>query len=110
ASTTFFRQVGATLGSAVVGAMFSARLASLLTERLPGGLGNGDGAASLTPELVASLPAALHDPVVQSYNDALIPLFLVMVPLALVAAVALAFVEEKPLATVLEEELARTTA
>jgi EmrB/QacA subfamily drug resistance transporter len=112
AATTFFRQVGATLGSAVVGAMFSSRLTALISERVPvGDLGTGDGASSLTPELVNQLPAVLHDPVVQSYNDALIPLFLLMVPLALVAALALAFVEEKPLATVLDEdELAQATA
>ncbi len=105
AATTFFRQVGATLGSAVVGAVFSARLTEFLLERLPsGGLGSSGGASSLTPEIVNQLPKELHDLVVGSYNDALIPLFLVMVPLALIAAVALAFVEEKPLATVIEEE------
>lgn len=105
AATTFFRQVGATLGSAVVGAVFSSRLTGFLLERLPaGGLGTGDGAASLTPEIVNQLPAELHDPVVQSYNDALIPLFLLMAPLALIAALALAFVEEKPLSTVIDEE------
>src|SRR6478736_8704509 len=35
ASNNFFRQIGATLGSAVVGSLFASRLAQLLTERLP---------------------------------------------------------------------------
>lgn len=41
----------------------------------------------------------IQDPVVQSYNDALLPIFLAMIPLAVVAFLLLLFVEEKPLAT-----------
>ena len=35
ASNNFFRQIGATLGSAVVGSLFASRLAELLANRLP---------------------------------------------------------------------------
>ncbi|GAB3527980.1 MDR family MFS transporter [Arthrobacter monumenti] len=105
ASNNFFRQIGASLGSAIVGSLFTARLASLLTERLPAnGVRTQGGINSLTPELVYTLPEAVRNPIIQSYNDALTPLFLYMVPLAIAAAVLLSFVREIPLATVIERD------
>ncbi|WP_250446214.1 MDR family MFS transporter [Actinotalea sp. C106] len=103
ASNNFFRQIGATLGSAVVGSVFATRLTALVAERLPAGAGPADGTSSLTPALVNALPEALRLPIVESYNDALTPVFLVMAPLGLVAALLLCFVVEKPLATTVED-------
>lgn len=102
AGQNYFRQVGATLGSAVVGSLFATRLRELLTERIPEVAGDV-GANSLTPQLVNALDEPLHSVVVGSYNEALIPLFLWMVPLALLSTVLLLFVEEKPLATTLDD-------
>lgn len=102
ASSNFFRQVGATVGSAVVGSLFISRLKDLLAENLPKIPGKSAGAMdanSFTPQSVHGLPAMFRDPVVQSYNDALLPIFLFMIPLAVLAFVLLLFVEEKPLAT-----------
>jgi hypothetical protein len=76
ASNNFFRQIGATLGSAVVGSQFASRLASLLTERLPApatGGGTPGGSNSLTPAVVNHLPAEIKELIVSSYNDALTP-------------------------------------
>lgn len=103
AGQNYFRQVGATLGSAVVGAVFATRLHELVAEKLPGGTGGG-GAGSFTPHLVAGLPEPIKRLVIESYNEALIPLFLWMVPLAVVAAVVLCFVKEVPLATKIDRE------
>lgn len=102
AANNYFRQVGATLGSAVVGSVFASRLATLIMERLPAGAGPADGVQSLTPALVRDLPAAIRTPIIESYNEALVPIFLGIAPLALIAAVVLCFLEEKPLATTLE--------
>ena len=104
AGQNYFRQVGATLGSAVVGALFASRLGSLLAERLPAGAVQETDLdpSSLTPEAVGELPASLHSVVIEGYNDALVPLFLWMAPLVLVSTVLLLFVEEKPLETSLE--------
>lgn len=102
AGQNYFRQVGATLGSAVVGSLFATRLGELVRDRLPAEAATGAGTNSLTPQLVNSLPAPLHEIVVGAYNEALVPLFLWMVPLVLVAAILLMFVQEKPLATTLE--------
>jgi EmrB/QacA subfamily drug resistance transporter len=108
ASNNFFRQIGATLGSAVVGSLFASRLTGLLLERLPEAAtqgGMGTGANSLTPALVAGLPAPIKEAVISSYNDALTPIFVWMVPLALLASVLMCFVKEKPLATVIEKDV-----
>lgn len=100
AASNFFRQVGATVGSAVVGSVFVTRLHDLLAERLPSATANAPVSAnSLTPGAVQGLPDALRLPVIDSYNDALLPIFLFMAPLTLIALVLLFFVIEKPLAT-----------
>ncbi len=51
-----------------------------------------------------SLPEGLREIIVNSYSEALIPLFLYMAPLAAIAAVLCLFVTEKPLATTLEHD------
>jgi EmrB/QacA subfamily drug resistance transporter len=107
ASNNYFRQIGATLGSAVVGSVFAGRLADLLAQRLPAQAtsGAGGGTNSLTPAAVTALPEAIRNPIITSYNDALTPIFLWIVPLALAAALLLCFVKEKALATSLERDV-----
>lgn len=98
ATNNYFRQIGASLGSAVVGSLFAARLINLLTERMPAGAGAAAGSVnSLTPALVKGLPAPVHEIIIGAYNDALTPIFLFILPLVLVAAVLVCFVKEVPL-------------
>src|SRR5699024_1603850 len=112
ASNNFFRQIGGTLGSAIVGSVFVSRLADLMGERIPAaaremgpegaevaaGFANGSGAAnSMSPESLAGLPGPLHDAIVGAYNDALVPIYHVVVPLILVATVMLVFLREDKL-------------
>ena len=106
ASNNFFRQVGATVGASLVGGLFTSRLTSLISERMPQQAlqSSGSHASSLTPELVASLPEPVHGIIVNAYNDALIPLFLYLVPLGLVSTLLLLFIREDALATTLETE------
>ncbi|MGV8968967.1 MAG: MDR family MFS transporter [Microbacteriaceae bacterium] len=105
AANNYFRQVGGSLGAAVVGSVFASRLTELLMERLPTGTGSDGGAHSLTPAIVSSLPDAIRLPIIQSYNDALIPIFIYMVPLAVIAVIALCFIPEKPLASRISKEI-----
>ncbi|NKX50522.1 MFS transporter, partial [Arthrobacter deserti] len=106
AAHNFFRQTGATLGSAVVGSLFAHRLAGLLAGRLPADAAASTGGGnSVAPELVHGLPGPAQAVIVQSYNESLMPLFLLMVPLAALAAVLCLFVAEKPLATSLEPDV-----
>ena len=104
AANNYFRQVGATLGSGVVGSLFISRLVDLITERLPVKGAPSDGANSLTPAMVNQLPDAIRIPIVESYDEALMPLYLYMVPLAVLGAVVMLFIHEKPLATTLEPD------
>jgi len=105
ASNNYFRQIGASLGAAIVGSLFVARLTDLLAERMPAGAADGGASNSFTPAIVRDLPDAVRDVIVGSYNDALTPVFLYMVPLVIVAAILLCFVKEKPLATTIERDI-----
>ena len=59
AANNYFRQIGASLGAAVVGSLFTSRLLDLLGQRIPGGIsGAGSDVNSLTPGAVQQLPAA----------------------------------------------------
>ena len=102
AASNYFRQVGATLGSAVVGSVFASRLMSILAEKLAGtgAVQGGDkGRNHLTPAAVNALPDAVRTPIVEAYNEALLPIFLFLVPLAVVAFAVLCFIDPKELAT-----------
>jgi MFS family permease len=106
AANNFFRQIGASLGSAVIGSLFAVRLVAIIGERLPAGASAQVGdISSLTPQSVLALPSRLHSIVARGYNDALAPLFLGMVPLAVVAMLLLCFVREVPLKTTIERDI-----
>jgi EmrB/QacA subfamily drug resistance transporter len=97
AANAFFREIGATVGSAVVGSVFASRL----TQQLADTFGTGDNAEanSLTPAAINALPAELHDLISAAYADALTPIYLFLVPLMVIAVVMLFFVKEVPLAS-----------
>jgi len=101
AANNYFRQVGATLGSAVVGSVFASRLTNELVAKFSaaGGVPEGTSINSLTPAGVNALPEAVRTVIVHAYNHALMPIFAFLVPLAVVALVALVFLKEVPLAT-----------
>lgn len=104
ATHAFFREVGVSLGAAVIGSVFTSRLTALLTQRSPVGLRpSGGDRGSLTPELVRRLAPALRGPVISAYHDALTTAFRHAVPLLVLSAIALAFLRPVPLATRLTE-------
>ena len=105
AANNFFREIGATLGSAIVGTLFASRLTTLLTERLGAGESAGlEGSATLTPGVVRSLPAPLHDVIVSAYNDALTPVFAWLAPIVLINIVLSFGFTGRPLATTIDDE------
>lgn len=113
AANNYFRQVGATVGSAIVGSFFSSRLVDLLTEKfsqLPAGSTGDLGATSLTPAVVNGLPDVVRQPIIEAYNEALLPILLYIVPLVLVGLVLVCFVQEKRLATTVANEDADSVA
>ncbi|GAA3615299.1 MDR family MFS transporter [Kineosporia mesophila] len=98
-SNNFFREIGATLGIAGVGAVFTSRLTDQLATRLDASsaqaVGNTD---ALTPALVHALPQAAQDAVIASYQHALTPVFLYLIPLFAVGLVLAFLLPEKELA------------
>ncbi|XVQ15861.1 MDR family MFS transporter [Spirillospora sp. CA-255316] len=98
-ANNFFREIGATLGIAVVGAIFASRLTDLLAARLPSGASGTVGDTdSLTPALVRSLPDNLRETIVNSYQEALVPIFLYLVPVFAIGLVLAFLLKDKPLA------------
>ncbi|MGW2962793.1 MFS transporter [Streptomyces sp. NPDC001220] len=98
-ANNFFREIGATVGNAAVGAIFTSRLTDQLGTRLSstGRTTVGD-TESLTPALVHALPTRVQDAVVEAYQHALAPVFAYLVPLFLVGAVLAVVLPEKLLA------------
>ncbi|MGH2892081.1 MAG: MFS transporter, partial [Solirubrobacteraceae bacterium] len=83
---TLFRSIGGSVGTAVLGSIFSNRLAAELASSLPhttgGSLGTG---ASLNPAALQRLPVPIHDAYLTAFTNALSTVFIVA---ACVAAVA----------------------
>lgn len=98
-ANNFFREIGATLGIAAVGAVFTNRLADQLAARLDASAAGAVGdTESLTPALVHALPDAARDAVIAAYQHALTPVFGYLVPI-FIGGVVLAFLlPEKELA------------
>ena len=99
-SNNFFREIGGTVGSTVVGSLFTANLTANLasyTADLGGTASLGFDASSITPALVRSLPDTVRAAVAGAYNDALTPV-LAGIAVTLAAGVVIAlFIHERPL-------------
>ncbi len=100
AGNGFIRELGVLVGTAGVGAAYSAGVMAALAD--PNGqLGQGTqlgpvGAAgwtpgTLTPQVLASLPPSVADTVRLAYTEAFTPVLRALVPLAVLAAVLLLF-------------------
>jgi len=103
-TNNYFREVGASLGVAVFGAMFTTRLTENLTSVFTGAgasAGDADAATStLDPQTLATLPDAVRDGVVAAYADALAPVFWYLVPFIAIAFVLSLFLKQIPLSDV----------
>ncbi len=108
----FFRQIGASLGSALVGGVFVGNLTDELANRLPAAVealspeqqqayaaAGGIDSNNVTPTIVHALPTPLHDAFVAAYNSALTPVFLILVPLIVLALLLVARIKHEPLRT-----------
>lgn len=115
ASNNFFRQIGGAMGASIVGSLFMHRVGDQLSTAIPEALkAMGPQAApyaekfahgaqgSLTPEFVHQAPQILQEAIVNGYNDALVPIFGGLAPLAIIAAFVVAFVRHERLKTSLD--------
>jgi EmrB/QacA subfamily drug resistance transporter len=83
-AANFFRSIGGTFGTAALGAIFSARLTSVLTSLLPGSTAGGldPGSLARAPEQIAQLDPAIRSAVVEGIARAVDTVFVVGVPIA----------------------------
>ncbi|OLT12136.1 multidrug MFS transporter [Actinomadura sp. CNU-125] len=97
---SFFRSMGGTIGTSVLGAILANRVAAEMTKSLagtgaPGGGGGGHGGV---PDMT-TLPAPMRAVVEHAYGVATADLFLVATPFALLVLLIVPFIKEKPLKT-----------
>jgi EmrB/QacA subfamily drug resistance transporter len=105
ATNNYFREVGATLGVAVFGTIFTNRLTENLTEALRANAAQAVSAGITSPEtLVPATVQAAGDPlrssIVGAYADALAPVFGYLLPAFAVALVLALFLKNMPLSDV----------
>jgi EmrB/QacA subfamily drug resistance transporter len=103
-TNNYFREVGASLGVAVFGTIFTTRLTDNLTEVFTAAGASpaeaGNSTATLDPQTLNQLPDALHDGVVTAYADALAPVFWYLLPFIAIAFLLSLFLKQIPLSEV----------
>jgi EmrB/QacA subfamily drug resistance transporter len=94
----FFRSMGGSFGTAIFGAVLTARLNNWLPRLLPGDF-HGHVTASFvsSPQAVRALPAPVRSGVVLSFVHSLHTVFLVGIPVAVAAFVLATFLRDLPL-------------
>jgi EmrB/QacA subfamily drug resistance transporter len=101
-SVSFARQIGSSVGVALIGALFIQRLHAHLATQLPAaaaGRLSGQLVASVTPQNLAYLPAPVRHAIVVSFANALPPIYAYLIPLMGLAFVLALMLKEIPLRT-----------
>jgi len=106
AASTFMRSMGGTFGTAIFGAVLTSRLAFWLLRLLPGGSSAATTGGNVTssPAVVKTLPPPIRDAIVEAFVRSLHTVFLVGVPIVLVAFVLSFFLPEVPLRQTVQSE------
>jgi EmrB/QacA subfamily drug resistance transporter len=103
-TNNYFREVGAALGIAVFGTIFTNRLTENLTGVFTGAGASSEEAADATatidPQTLATLPDEVREGIVTAYADALAPVFWYLVPFIAIAFVLSLFLKQIPLSDV----------
>jgi hypothetical protein len=109
---TLFRSIGGSLGTAVLGAIFSNRLSSELKSVLPASAsGHLSGGAQVSPNAIARLPSALRTGYLHAFTSSLNTVFEVAAAIAVVAFALSWFIRQLPLReTVATDDLSDTFA
>jgi EmrB/QacA subfamily drug resistance transporter len=89
---TLFRSIGGSVGTAILGSIFTNRLNDLLA-----GAGTQADVGTLDPSALSELPAAARDTFISAFTDALDLVFLVAAVVVAVGFVLTWLLEERPL-------------
>lgn len=87
-TVTFFRQIGGSLGISLAGSFFVANLARETAAHpvdVSGAGASAQSLSSLTPQVLASLPAGVQEQIATIFSASLPPVFLVAAPLTVLA-------------------------
>ena len=112
ALVNFARQIGSSIGVALIGALFIHRLDGQLGAHLPAsGAGHLSAAqvSSITPQGLAQLPAPLRHVIASAFAQALPPLYAYLIPLLAAAFVLALILKEIPLRTRPQRDAAQAT-
>jgi EmrB/QacA subfamily drug resistance transporter len=103
-TNNYFREVGASLGVAVFGTIFTTRLTENLKDVFTSaglsGADAGQATATLDPQTLADLPDPIRDGIVAAYADALAPVFWYLLPFIAISFVLSLFLKQIPLSDV----------
>jgi EmrB/QacA subfamily drug resistance transporter len=98
ASANLFRSLGGSVGVAVFGAIFAARLDTWLPRELPAGAPRLDAdSLQASPETLAAMPAGVRDGIGEAVAHALQTVFLAAAPIAALGLLVVLFLREVPL-------------
>src|SRR5699024_9477672 len=102
-ATQFFRSAGATVGIALFGTIWTSRVGEKVTSHIPAGMeaempaGDIDVGSVLDPVALAQLPGPVEEAIRQGLADALHDVFVLGIPVVLVAVLATLFLKVLPL-------------
>jgi len=103
-TNNYFREVGASLGVAVFGTIFTTRLTANLTDVFTSSGASASDAANATatidPQALNALPDEIRDGIVVAYADALAPVFWYLLPFIGLSFVLSLFLKQIPLSDV----------
>jgi len=103
-ANNYFREMGAALGTAVFGTLFTTRLTDNLTRVFTDAGASaeqaGQATATIDPSVLTALPDAVREGVVAAYADALAPVFWILLPFIAVAFLLAVFLKQIPLSDV----------
>jgi EmrB/QacA subfamily drug resistance transporter len=96
---TLFRSIGGSVGTAILGSIFSSRLASELHKTLPprAAAAAARSGVSANPAALKKLPAPIHQGYVHAFTNALGPVFKVAAAIAAVAFALSWFLQQRDL-------------
>ena len=103
-TNNYFREVGASLGVAIFGTIFTTRLAENLREVFTDAGATAEEAATasatIDPQSLSELPDAVRDGIVTAYADALAPVFWYVLPFVGIAFLLSLVLKQIPLSDV----------
>jgi EmrB/QacA subfamily drug resistance transporter len=92
-TVSFFRSMGGTIGVSALGSVLAHKVSASL-----GMEGSADGGAGTVPD-IKTLPEPVRIAVQEAYGNATADLFMISVPIAVLALIAIVFIKEKALLT-----------